>query len=178
MFSPGYFSDDYESMTSPRRFYIHYSGCALVQPVFNDENDSENNFSQQKLQEQPSPEHKGGISIKNARECWKNHQEVESDSISSASLPVGCSTPVESPSSTLLKGIWLLPEQHISSSNIEVSLKCGFYWYRNYLLPKQKNIPSSLVAQHDNLLAEFSALCGNSDDQLSRLCEGELSIHR
>jgi len=52
----------------------------------------------------------------------------------------------------------------------EVDLKCGFYWYRNFLLPKQKNVPSSMLEQYDSVLSSLKKLCDNHDRELLDLC--------
>ena len=46
----------------------------------------------------------------------------------------------------------------------------GFYWHRNFLLPKQKNIPPGLIAKHDTVRKAFVDDCGNRDGVLKELC--------
>ena len=83
----------------------------------------------------------------------------------SVSNPLDTSTPAVSPRK-LEDG-----DEESDTSPVRVSdMKCGFYWYRNFLLPKQKNVPSAVLARHDSLLAEFVGLCGNRDGQLLELC--------
>lgn len=49
--------------------------------------------------------------------------------------------------------------------------KFGFYWYKNYLLPKQKNIPPQLVAKYDDVLETFTKDCKNENKALNQLCD-------
>lgn len=51
----------------------------------------------------------------------------------------------------------------------EAVRQCGFYWHRNCLLPKQKNIPPGLLAQYDSLYEKFVDCCRNRDEQLTEL---------
>lgn len=52
-----------------------------------------------------------------------------------------------------------------------VSSKLGFYWYKNYLLPKQKNISPQLVARYDDILERFTKDCRNEENALNQLCD-------
>ena len=81
-------------------------------------------------------------------------------------LPRSSSTPSASPIE--LKGLWL-------KTNVEQSMRCGFYWHRNYLLPKQKNIASNLLSQHDRVLSELTKLCSGEDNRLGEIFEGLLN---
>ena len=58
-----------------------------------------------------------------------------------------------------------------SGSRTIVGMKCGFYWYRNFLLPKQKNVPSSVLVQYDLLLKNLKELCASQNGELLDLCE-------
>jgi hypothetical protein len=49
--------------------------------------------------------------------------------------------------------------------------RCGFYWHRNYLLPKQKNVPPGLVSRYDEVLEKFTEDCRNIDRVLIDLCD-------
>ena len=76
------------------------------------------------------------------------------------SNPLDSSTPFGSPNESGRAG-----DHPLTFSD----MKCGFYWYKNFLLPKQKNVPVGVLAKHDALLAEFVALCGNKEEQLLEL---------
>lgn len=47
----------------------------------------------------------------------------------------------------------------------------GFYWHRNTLLPKQKNVPAGLVGRYDEVLERLTADCRNQDRVLETLCK-------
>ena len=47
----------------------------------------------------------------------------------------------------------------------------GFYWHRNCLLPKQKNVPQGLLAQYDSVLERLTRNCQNHDQILDQLCK-------
>ena len=78
-------------------------------------------------------------------------------------LPRSSSTPSASP--VKLKGLRL-------KKKVERTMRCGFYWHRNYLLPKQKNIASNLLSQHDWVLSELTKLCSGEDGRLGEIFEG------
>ena len=48
-------------------------------------------------------------------------------------------------------------------------LRYGFYWHKNYLLPKQKNAPSGLVGRYSEVLEKFRDDCQNKDGVLNHL---------
>lgn len=50
-------------------------------------------------------------------------------------------------------------------------VRLGFFWHKNYLLPKQKNVPPSLVASYDGVLERLTKDCHNSDRVLNELCD-------
>ena len=129
LLSPNYDSHDF----LPSRLYVHYTGCALVQPVC------------EKTEEQ------------------EHGAEDMVDVSLHPSRPLKSSTPFGSPSKR--------SPNSSPTSGMLADMKCGFYWYKNFLLPKQKNIPSSVLAQHDQVLGEFVALCQNQDGHLLSLCE-------
>ena len=52
----------------------------------------------------------------------------------------------------------------------EVS-RSGFYWHRNTLLGKQKNVPLGLIGRYDEILQKFTQDCQNQDGILNHLCE-------
>ena len=81
-------------------------------------------------------------------------------------LPRSSSTPSASP--VELKGLWL-------KKNVEQTMRCGFCWHRNYLLPKQKNIVSNLLSQHDRVLSELTKLCSGEDGRLGEIFGGLLN---
>ena len=85
-----------------------------------------------------------------------------------AALPRSSSTPSVSPIE--LKGLWL--KTNSEEGEQRQSMRCGFYWHRNYLLPKQKNITSNLLSQHDRVLSELTRLCSGEDDRLGEIFEG------
>ena len=85
-----------------------------------------------------------------------------------AALPRNSSTPSASPIE--LKGLWL--KTNSEEGEQRQSMRCGFYWHRNYLLPKQKNITSNLLSQHDRVLSELTRLCSGEDDRLEEIFEG------
>ena len=88
-----------------------------------------------------------------------------------AALPRSSSTPSASPIE--LKGLWL--KTNSEEGEQRQTMRCGFYWHRNYLLPKQKNIASNLLSQHDRVLSELTRLCSGEDDRLGEIFEGLLS---
>ena len=88
-----------------------------------------------------------------------------------AALPRSSSTPSASPIE--LKGLWL--KKSSEEGEQWQSMRCGFYWHRNYLLPKQKNIASNLLSQHDRVLSELTRLCSGEDDRLGEIFEGLLN---
>ncbi|CAI8008895.1 hypothetical protein GBAR_LOCUS6050 [Geodia barretti] len=49
--------------------------------------------------------------------------------------------------------------------------KTGFYWHKNCLLPKQKNVPAGLVGRYDEVLQKLTSDCRNTDRMLETLCE-------
>ena len=81
------------------------------------------------------------------------------------SLPRSSSTPSSSP--VELSGLYL--------ESLRSSVKCGFYWHRNHLLPKQKNIASNLLTQHDKVLSELTRVCSGEDGRLGDIVERLLS---
>jgi hypothetical protein len=92
------------------------------------------------------------------------------DILSPRHQPRSSSTPCASP--VELKGLWLKRD---SVEGEQQSMRCGFYWHRNYLLPKQKNIASNLLSQHDRVLSELTRLCSGEDDRLGEIFEGLLN---
>ena len=89
-----------------------------------------------------------------------------------AALPRSSSTPSASPIE--LKGLWLKKSSEEEGEQRQ-TMRCGFYWHRNYLLPKQKNIASNLLSQHDRVLSELTRLCSGEDDRLGEIFEGLLN---
>ena len=81
------------------------------------------------------------------------------------SLPRSSSTPSTSP--VELKDLWL--------ESLKTSVRCGFYWHRNHLLPKQKNIASNLLTQHNKVLCELTKVCSGEDDRLDDIVDTLLS---
>ena len=49
--------------------------------------------------------------------------------------------------------------------------KTGFYWHKNTLLPKQKNVPAGLVGSYNEVLDKLTGDCRNNDRVLETLCE-------
>ena len=90
-----------------------------------------------------------------------------------AALPRSSSTPSASPIE--LKGLWLKKSSEEEEGEQWQTMRCGFYWHRNYLLPKQKNIASNLLSQHDRVLSELTRLCSGEDDRLGEIFEGLLN---
>ena len=88
-----------------------------------------------------------------------------------AALPRSSSTPSASPIE--LKGLWL--KTNSVEGEQQQSMKCGFYWHRNYLLPKQKNVSSNLLSQHDRVLSELTRVCSGEDNRLGEIFEGLLN---
>ncbi len=121
------------------RIYVHHSGCALVQPVCEQRNNA-------------NPESRSW------RPVSRGSIGSRSSTSSRSSQLLDTSTPLMSPKDA---------SRTFSPSAAE--LKCGFYWYKNFMIAKQKNLSSSLV-KHDSLFTEFAALCSNSSGQLSDLC--------
>jgi hypothetical protein len=99
-----------------------------------------------------------------------DQQQLQQSGIMVAALPRSSSTPLASP--VELKGLWL---KRNSVEEEQQSMRCGFYWHRNYLLPKQKNIASNLLSQHDRVLSELTRLCSGEDDRLGEIFEGLLN---
>lgn len=62
-------------------------------------------------------------------------------------------------------------------------LQCGFYWYRNTSLSRQKGVVSNtnagggggLVSDHRSLREKMATLCSNQDGCLSQLCRDVLN---
>ena len=90
-----------------------------------------------------------------------------------AALPRSSSTPSASPIE--LKGLWLKKSSEEEEGEQWQTMRCGFYWHRNYLLPKQKNIALNLLSQHDRVLSELTRLCSGEDDRLGEIFEGLLN---
>ena len=130
LLSPNYDSHDF----LPSRLYVHHTGCALVQPVCEKNEEQEENGAEDEVNMSLHP-----------------------------SRPLKSSTPFASPRKNS-------PNSSPTSGTL-ADMKCGFYWYKNFLLPKQKNIPSSVLAQHDKVLGDFVGLCQNQDGNLLSLCE-------
>lgn len=149
--SPHYDSHDF----LPSRLYIHHSGCALVQPVC------------EETEEQ--------------RSGTRTPDDDPAKMALHSSNPLKSSTPLGSPSKKSpgkkspgkkSPGKKSPDSSGSSCSRVitEVDLKCGFYWYRNFLLPKQKNVPSSILEQYDSVLSNLKKLCDNHDRELLELC--------
>ena len=78
---------------------------------------------------------------------------------SHSSQPLDTSTPFGSPRDSI----------KTLSPNLSSETRCGFNWYRNFLLTKQ-NAPTSQLTQYNTVFNEFVALCSNSNGQLSDIC--------
>jgi hypothetical protein len=100
-----------------------------------------------------------------------DQQQLQQSGIMAAALPRSSSTPLASP--VELKGLWL--KRNSVEGEGQQRMRCGFYWHRNYLLPKQKNIASNLLSQHDRVLSELTRLCSGEDDRLGEIFEGLLN---
>lgn len=122
---PDVLSPQFDAPALTSRLYVHYTGCALLQPVYED--------SQQLFL-------------------------ASDNNIPSVSYPLDTSTPQGS------------PEEKRAFKSAK-TIKCGFYWYRNFLLPKQRNTPQAVLAKHDAVLEELTKLCSNKDGQLDDLCK-------
>ena len=133
-------SPHYDSYDLSSRFYVHHMGCALVQPI-----------CEGKGRQYVVPDSEQALKVK--------------DLTGSVSNPLDTSTPAVSPRKIEDED----DETDFSPAKLS-KIKCGFYWYRNFLLPKQKNVPAAVLARHDSLMAEFVGLCSNKDGQLLELC--------
>ena len=133
------------------QIYVHHTGIALITPVL----------------EVCQSEHQETISLASAhsQNTWRGSQ---------LSNPLNSSTPTKQSQVRSSLGSVSSRSSHDGGRDISVEFKaskCGFYWHRNYLLPKQKNIPPGLFAQYDSLYERFIAECKNEDGQVTKLCE-------
>ena len=151
--SPRHEPGDFLSVTL--RFYIHHSGCSLIQPVCESTGDDDDLLNEQDTSYSQTTATSRAMDASRSGEQQNQEQRV-------LSFPRSSSTPSTSP--VELKGLWL-------RTSMKTSLKCGFFWHRNYLLPKQKNISSSLLTQHDRVLSEVSKLCSGKDGRLGEMFE-------
>lgn len=60
---------------------------------------------------------------------------------------------------------------HSNTSPGNMELRYGFYWHKNYLLPKQKNVPPGLVGRYSEVFETFRNDCQNKDGILNHLCD-------
>lgn len=136
--------------------YVHHTGIALITPVL----------------EVYHPEHQETISLASthSQSTWKGSQ---------LSNPLNSSTPTKHSQVRPSLGSMSSRSSHGDGGDVSAEFKssrCGFYWHRNCLLPKQKNIPPGLLAQYDSLYEKFIAECKNEDGQVTQLCEEVLFI--
>lgn len=64
----------------------------------------------------------------------------------------------------------------LSPSDEEVSLDCGFEWYRNTALFRHRSSSSGSHTECEAVRSRLVSLCSNSDGQLWQLCEALLGI--
>ena len=161
--SPRHQPGDFLSITS--RFYIHHSGCSLIQPVCESisTRDGDPVIDQGLYADTQTP--RQAMEARHTQE--KHDHQLQGEPQLTFALPRSSSTPSASP--VELKGLWL------RAKLAERTMKCGFYWHRNHLLPKQKNIASSLLSQHDRVLSEVTKLCSGEDGRLDDIFEGLLN---
>ena len=173
--SPRHQPGDFLSITS--RFYIHHSGCSLIQPVCESITTDRGNspIGDQTLLGYDTGQTPKAMELRHTQEQHDQQRQQQlhvqgshggQEQTGFTALPRSSSTPSASPIE--LKGLWLRPK-------VEQSMRCGFYWHRNYLLPKQKNIASNLLSQHDRVLSELTRLCSGEDERLGEIFEGLLN---
>ena len=76
------------------------------------------------------------------------------------SVPIGSSTPVGgSPND----GLYIPPKDGVKGQS-----RCGFYWYRNYLLLRQN---ATSQEKHSKVLRQLTEFCTDADGGLTELCD-------
>jgi len=164
--SPHYDSHDF----LPSRLYIHHSGCALVQPVC--EETEEQRSGTRTPDDDPAK-----IALHSSNPLKSSTPLGSPSKKSPGKKSPGKKSPGKKSPGKKLPGKKSPSKKSPDSSGsssfraiTEVDLKCGFYWYRNFLLPKQKNVPSSMLEQYDSVLSSLKKLCDNHDRELLDLC--------
>ncbi len=156
-------------------FYIHYTGIAFVQPVCADASirvmDRERrtrtlsqgttlgrgDFVEGMDQDHVGWTTSGGGGSDMQSKRWDLHREG-AELIRSSGGGGG-------------DGIMSSDDELWTSGRKNSSLKCGFYWYKNTLLARHKNVPGSLAAEYEASRKRMVSLCSNEDSQLYQLCQ-------
>ena len=147
---------------SSHDFHVHHTGTALIQLVVDLPRETEH-----QLIEITSPQ----SSTHSYSTRRGSHHRLHSHNSTSTPLtrsPVKRGQPKGKLSSD---GSCSWEAENRDSVSAGVESLCGFYWHRNYLLPKQKNVPPGLVGRYDEILEKFTQDCRNTDRILNDLCD-------
>ena len=189
---PNILSPNFADPTDPydlnsHHFYIHHTGTALVQPVVElhttPTSHHHNSTSPHHTSSADGHDHRNSGSLSSPLAATRT--DVSELLCLHPCGGTGTSTPlVRSPAKTTRSeregsgtssdgASRSTPEEQqrhtSSSSGGGLKCVCGFYWYRNYLLPKQKNVPPGLVGRYSEVLEKFKDDCQNKDSVLNHL---------
>lgn len=156
--SPQYADDSSEQNSS--HFYVHHTGTALIQPVVIEHHNATITTTT------------ASLAANTATDSTLRHLKPHNASTPLVQSPVKRSSGFRSNTdmddtisscSTDSRGRDKTP----STSSEVVS---GFYWHKNCLLPKQKNIPPGLTGRYEQVLQKFTEDCQNSNGIVNQLC--------
>ena len=177
------------------RVYVHHTGSALIQPVYEDDNTRlaasrrsslQYSFAQAKRKSQvhqsfkiPTSDDNNYFALHKLPEPPVLPQCTPSPPLLGTSTPLEGLSPLKQRPQSPTQSLRVPPPSSQDSSFKQESGVCesrgnirsGFYWYRNFLLLKQKNVASSVLEKHNTILGDFTALCNDDSGQLSELCD-------